>query len=187
MNQIGKLQQVENEFMKYNLDILALSEGRCKWIGKEISDQCNIHIYSGRTDEIGREGVGIIMTSRAEKALTEWRAVNNRLLLVKFKSKQCNVSIIVCYAPTNDAPEKMKDEYYEDLQSVTDKIPVRYMKIVIGDFNAKVGKINQGIEYVMGIEGLVEVANEKWGPFYKFLFRKESCYCGHSFSAQGHP
>ncbi|XP_068204654.1 craniofacial development protein 2-like [Palaemon carinicauda] len=32
MNQIGKLQQVESEFMKCNLDILALSETRCKGI-----------------------------------------------------------------------------------------------------------------------------------------------------------
>ena len=35
MNQLGKIQQVENEFKKYGLDILALSETRCKEIGKE--------------------------------------------------------------------------------------------------------------------------------------------------------
>ncbi|XP_068225004.1 protein GVQW3-like [Palaemon carinicauda] len=32
MNQIGKLHQVENEFMEYMLDVLALSEARCKGI-----------------------------------------------------------------------------------------------------------------------------------------------------------
>ena len=35
MNQLGKIQQVENEFKKYGLDILALCETRCKEIGKE--------------------------------------------------------------------------------------------------------------------------------------------------------
>ncbi|XP_068220019.1 craniofacial development protein 2-like [Palaemon carinicauda] len=122
MNQIGRLQEVENGMMKYNLDILALSETCFKGIGKEILDQGNIYIYPGRTDEIGREVVEVMMTLRAEKALTEWTSVNNRLLLAKFKSKQCNVSIIVCYAPTNDAPEEMKDEYYEELLSVIDEI-----------------------------------------------------------------
>ena len=168
MNQIGKLQQVENEFLKYNLDILALSETRCKGIGKEILDQGIIYIYSGRADGVGREGVGMMMTPRAEKALTEWRAVNSRLLLAKFKSKQCNMSIIVCYAPTNDSPEERKDEFYEELQSIIDEIPERDMKIVIGDLNAKVGRNNQGIENVMGVEGLGEVANENGAHFISF-------------------
>ena len=168
MNQTGKLQQVENEFMKYRLDVLALSETRCKGIGKETLDQGNIYIYSGRTDGVGREGVGMMMTPKAEKALTEWRAVNSRLLLAKFKSRQCNMSIIVCYAPTNDSPEERKDEYYEEMQSLIDEIPERDMKIVIGDLNAKVGRNNQGIENVMGVEGLGEVANENGAHFISF-------------------
>ena len=67
MNQIGKIQQVENEFIKYSLDVLALSETRCKGMGKETLDKGNIYIYSGRTDGVGREGVGMMLTPRAEK------------------------------------------------------------------------------------------------------------------------
>ncbi|XP_068207464.1 craniofacial development protein 2-like [Palaemon carinicauda] len=109
-----------------------------------------------------------MMTPRAEKALTEWRAVNSRLLLAKFRSIQCNMSIIVCYAPTNDSPEERNDEYYEELQSVIGEIPERDMKIVIGDFNGKTGRNNEGIENVMGVEGLAEVANKKGADFISF-------------------
>ena len=42
------------------------------------------------------------------------------------------------------------------------------MKIVIGDLNAKVGRNNQGIENVMGVEGLGEVANENGAHFISF-------------------
>ncbi|XP_068218450.1 craniofacial development protein 2-like [Palaemon carinicauda] len=70
------------------------------------------------------------------------------------------MSIIVCYAPTNDSSEERKNEYPEELQSLIDKIPERDMRIVIGDFNAKLGRNNQGIENVMGGEGFGEVANE---------------------------
>ncbi|XP_068208485.1 craniofacial development protein 2-like [Palaemon carinicauda] len=167
-NQIAKLQQVESEFMKYSLDIFALSETRCKGIGKETLDQGNMYIYSGRSYGVGREWIGMMMTSRTEKALIDWRAVNSRLLLPKFKSKQCNQSIIVCYTPTNDSPEERKDEYYEELLSVIDEIHVRDMKIVIGDFNAKVGRNNQGIENLMGIEGLDKFANENGAHFVSF-------------------
>ncbi|XP_068227954.1 craniofacial development protein 2-like [Palaemon carinicauda] len=113
----------------------------------------------------------MVMTPRGEKELTEWRAVNSRLILGKFKLKQCNMSIIVCFAPTNNSPEERKDEYYEELQSIIDEIPERYMKIEMGDFSGKVGRNNQGIENVMGVVGLGEVANEN-GAHYKFLYNK---------------
>ncbi|XP_068221963.1 craniofacial development protein 2-like [Palaemon carinicauda] len=63
---------------------------------------------------------------------------------------------------------KRKDEYYEELQSVIDEIPERDMRIVIGNSNAKVGRNNQGIENIMGIEGLGEVANENRAHFISF-------------------
>ncbi|XP_068226684.1 craniofacial development protein 2-like [Palaemon carinicauda] len=126
--QIGKLQQVENKFMKFSLDILAVTKTRCKGTGKEI------------LDEIGRKGVGMMMTTRAKQVLMEWKAVNSRLLLAKFKSKQCNMS----------------------------DIPVRDVKIVIGDFNAKVGRNDQGNENVMGVQGLGEAAYEIGAHFISF-------------------
>ncbi|XP_068250309.1 craniofacial development protein 2-like [Palaemon carinicauda] len=84
----------------------------------------------------------------------------------KFRSKQSNMPIKVCYGPTNDSSEERKDEYYEELQRVIDEIPERDMKILIGDFNAKVRRDNQGKENVMGVEGLGEVTNEN-GAYLK--------------------
>ncbi|XP_068210399.1 craniofacial development protein 2-like [Palaemon carinicauda] len=56
--------------------------------------------------------------------------------------------------------------------NVIDEIPERDMKIVIGDFNSKVVRNNQGIENLMGVGGLGEVANENEAHFHKFLFNK---------------
>ncbi|XP_068227967.1 craniofacial development protein 2-like [Palaemon carinicauda] len=110
----------------------------------------------------------MMMTSKAEKELMEWKEVNTRLLLVKYKLMQCNMSLLVYYAPTNDSPEEMKDEYYEELQNVIDEIPERGMEIVMGDLSAKVGRNNQGIENVMSVEGLGEVTNENRAHFMNF-------------------
>ncbi|XP_068247861.1 craniofacial development protein 2-like [Palaemon carinicauda] len=113
----------------------------------------------------------MIMTPRVEKALTEWRAAKCRLLLAKFKSKQCNMSIIVCYVQSNDSHEEREDRYYEELQSVIDEIPERDMKIVIGDFNAKVGSDNQEIENVLGFKGLGGAVNENEAHFITWIMR----------------
>ncbi|XP_068210383.1 craniofacial development protein 2-like [Palaemon carinicauda] len=82
------------------------------------------------------------------------------------------MSVIVCYAPTNDSPEERKDEYYGELHTVIDKIPERDVKIVTGNLNAKVGRDNQGIENVISVKGLGEVANEIGTNFISFCSTK---------------
>ena len=36
------------------------------------------------------------------------------------------MSVIVCYAPKNEFPDEIKDEFYAELQNVIDEIPERY-------------------------------------------------------------
>ncbi|XP_068227651.1 craniofacial development protein 2-like [Palaemon carinicauda] len=76
--------------------------------------------------------------------------------------------IIVCYDPTNYSPVEREEEYYEELQSVVDEIPERDMKIVIDDFNAKVGRNNRGIKNVIGVECLNEFANKNGALLISF-------------------
>jgi exonuclease III len=43
------------------------------------------------------------------------------------------------YAPTNEAKEIEKEDFYNALQYVVDKIPKRDILIIMGDLNAQVG------------------------------------------------
>ena len=66
------------------------------------------------------------MDKVAEKALLDWRPINERLLLTPdFDSKYSKLSIIQCYAPTNDAEEEEKENFYNELHAVTSTIPRR--------------------------------------------------------------
>ena len=75
-------------------------------------------------------------------------------MTARFQSKFQKVTIIQCYAPTNAADQEVKEDYYEQLQSVLDRTPKRDITIVMGDFNAKVGSDNTGREFIMGAQGL---------------------------------
>ena len=48
----------------------------------------------------------------------EWEPVSERIMWVRLKAKCKNITIIQCYAPTNDAEEDVKECFYEQLQHV---------------------------------------------------------------------
>jgi hypothetical protein len=45
-------------------------------------------------------------------------------------------------APSEDKSDDSKDSFYEELEQVFDHFPRYHMKILLGDFNAKVGREN---------------------------------------------
>jgi NAD dependent epimerase/dehydratase family enzyme len=48
--------------------------------------------------------------------------------------------VLNVHAPTEDKTHDVKDSFYEKLERVFDKFPKYHMKILLGDFNAKVGR-----------------------------------------------
>jgi exonuclease III len=52
----------------------------------------------------------------------------------------CNIIVLNVHAPTEDKMDDIKDMFYEELEQVFHKFPKYHMKILLGDFNAKVGR-----------------------------------------------
>jgi hypothetical protein len=52
----------------------------------------------------------------------------------------CHIIVLNVHAPTVDKTDDIKDSFYEELERVFDKFPKYHMKILLGDFNAKVGR-----------------------------------------------
>ena len=58
--------------------------------------------------------------------------------------------VVQCYAPTNDADDATKQDFYNLLQAVLDTAKQKDLVFLMGDFNAKVGEDNKGYETIMG-------------------------------------
>jgi exonuclease III len=43
-------------------------------------------------------------------------------------------------SPTEDTNDDVKDSFYAELERVLNKFPKYHIKIILGDFNAKVGR-----------------------------------------------
>ena len=158
MYQLSKTAQVINEMKRCHLNILGISE--CRWTGAgriKSSDGFTI-IHSGK-DEEHSSGVALILSKDAAKSLIEWEPISDRLIRARFDSKYCKLTIIQCYAPTNQAEDESKDEWYEQLQRAVSKVPHHDMLLIIGDMNAKVGSDNSDRETAMGRHGCGEINN----------------------------
>ena len=75
----------------------------------------------------------------------EWEPIDDRIITARINAKVQKITIIQCYAPRNNAKPYVKEEFYNKLQAVVDKAPNRDILIVMGDFNAKVGRNNARI------------------------------------------
>ena len=63
------------------------------------------------------------------------------------------MTIIASYAPTEEAEEEEKDEFYEQLEEEIRTTPRHDVLMVIGDLNARVGEDNTGKETAIGTQG----------------------------------
>lgn len=165
----GTLNTVESEMKRYKLEILGLSETRWNGYGEFKTQNGNTLIYSGFPDENSarRHGVGILLSPNSRKGLMDWKPISERLIMVRLRNRVRNITIIQCYAPTEEAAEEEKDSFYEQLTDVVRTAKTQDIKIILGDFNAKVGSDNEGVELVMGKHG-EGVRNDNGGRLIEF-------------------
>ena len=80
------------------------------------------------------------------------------MIFVHLQSKPFIITVILIYAPINNAGEAEVEQFYEDLQDLLELTPKKDVLFIIGDENAKfVG--SQEIPGVTGKFGL-EIQNE---------------------------
>ena len=149
----GKLKCVIEEINRYKWDVLGISETHWTGEGELMSEGIRI-LYSGRPDNIHREGVALMLGKKAQKAYIEHKAINSRLISVSLKGQHKNVKIIHVYAPDSSHSDEEVEEFYSQLEEETHTVRTNEIVIVIGDFNSKIGSDPTGYEDVIGKFGL---------------------------------
>jgi hypothetical protein len=65
--------------------------------------------------------------------------VSDRMQYIILRGRWCHIVVLNIHAPTKDKIDDVKDRCYKELERVFDKFPKYHMKILLGDFNAKIG------------------------------------------------
>jgi hypothetical protein len=88
-------------------------------------------------DSIPNFDIYIIYTRNCYRACTAEN--HDRDYFITLKGRWCDIIILNVQASSKDKNDDMKDSIYEEL---FDQFPVYHTKILLGDFNTKVGREN---------------------------------------------
>ena len=150
---------IASELRRYNIDVAALSETRLSGEGELVESGTGYTFFwSGRGPEERREaGVGFAVKSTlVGKLAGPPKGVNDRLMTMRFpfSNAQKFITIISAYAPTMTNPDEIKVKFYEDLNAIITTVPSTDKLIILGDFNARVGRDSSTWEGVIGKYGV---------------------------------
>jgi hypothetical protein len=66
--------------------------------------------------------------------------VSDRMSYIVLRGPWCNIIVLNVHAPTEEKGDDSKDSFYKELEEVSDHFPKYHMKILLCDFNAKMGR-----------------------------------------------
>ena len=154
----GKALLLANELARYNIGIAGVQETRWKENVELEQGQYKV-ISSGGIKGEGLAGVALYIRKDLVKAMVGCRAISGRFMLARFRiGERRYLSVVTCYAPTENASVDKKEEFYHQLQKVCDDVKKHDRLMVLGDFNARVGSDSATWPGVVGKYGLQELS-----------------------------
>ena len=155
---------LEEDFISYGLDILAIQETKVINSDEIILPLNNKLIFMKQVNlinGIGHGGLGFLISRKLIPYIVQSQYISDRVSFIDFKIP-CNNSnplLIRCvngYSPTNTKSKKdlsLSTSFYEDLQKVSN-VPSRWEIFYLGDFNGKIGNITKS-DRVNGLHNYV--------------------------------
>jgi len=145
------------------MDLVALQEIR--WFGNGILEKKNCVILYSWNPVRHVIGLGFYVNPRFLSNIPSFEPVNDRLCWIRFRGKYRNYSIINDHSPIEDKDDEENDTFYLELEAVYSQCPRHDIQMVLGDFNAKLGKEESNYRYA-GRNGLRAECN---GNGYKLV------------------
>ena len=142
----NKKQFLIEDFINYKIDILCIQETHLQESDieelKSNKTGNKYHLYKSGNGKKSRNGVGFLVNSNRN---IDFQPINDRIcqLTTTIANQSHNLIVICAYAPTLENSTKkpeLRENFYDQLDSVIQKINSRDVLIVGGDFNAICGK-----------------------------------------------
>jgi hypothetical protein len=134
------MKNVAGDLGKCKVDLVGVQEVRWEKGRTERAEGYTFLYGQGNGDH--QLGTDFFVHKRIVSAVTRVEFVSVRMLYIIFRGSWCNIIVLNVHAPCEDRGDDVKGSFYEELGRVFDQFPRNYMKILLGDFNANVGREN---------------------------------------------
>jgi endonuclease/exonuclease/phosphatase family metal-dependent hydrolase len=85
--------------------------------------------------------------------------VSDRMSYIILRGRWCHIIVLNVQAPTEDKTDDVKGSFYEEMERVFDKFNKYHIKILVGEFNAKIGR-EDIFKQTIGNESLHKISND---------------------------
>lgn len=142
----GKLFELGNRLLEQKIQILALQETRLT--DENTMDFGNYRLFKSKTNKrilknTPHLGVAFAISKNILNSVTDVKPISNRLMTISLKCGNKSYTLINAHMPVNEDnrsnPDKV-NKAWEVLENAISKIPSNHVKILMGDFNAQLGK-----------------------------------------------
>jgi hypothetical protein len=153
----GALRNVINAAVEYGIQVLAVQEVR--WTGSGVLDRREYTFYCSGHSKTHQFGTGFLVSRKIIHLVIDYVPINMRLCKIRIRGRFHNYSLVSAHVPTEDKDPSEKDKFYDLLEKEYDKCPKHDIKVIFGDFNAKVGR-EESFKPVIRNESLHDVSND---------------------------
>ncbi|KAH0817300.1 hypothetical protein GEV33_005491 [Tenebrio molitor] len=129
-----------------------------RWPGKGKIDKMNYTLYYAGEKKQGKNGTAFLVGGGIRNKIMQYEAVDGRISWIRIENKQANITMINAYAPTENSKQEEKTKFYDKLEKVREKVKRNDILMIVGDFNAKIGKEERN-EGVAGKETIHDITN----------------------------
>jgi hypothetical protein len=147
---------VARELAKYKLDLVGVQKVRWDKEGTVRAGEYTFFYSKGQENH--QLGAGFFFTPE-NSISNQGSGVSDRMSYIAVRGHWCNIIVLNAHATTEEKGDDLKGSFYEELEWVFDHFPKYHMKILLRDFNAKVGK-EDTFKLTIGNESLHQDSND---------------------------
>jgi hypothetical protein len=128
---------VARELARYKLDLVGVQEVT---LNKGGTVRAGDYTFSyGKGNASHQLGTGLVH-QRIASAIKRAEFVCDRMSYIVLRGCWCNIIVLNTHAPTEEKVDDSQDSFYKKLEHIFDNFPTYHTKMLLGGFNAKVGR-----------------------------------------------